>query len=73
MLKAYTYFRWKRHILWTKCNIAPMEKTLWHQWYTSSKFIATIEKPASYKRFFFEVVITMINCHYHFQLVKVQL
>ena len=30
-----------------------MEKRLWHQWYTSSKFIATIEKPSSYKRFFF--------------------
>ena len=30
-----------------------MEKTLWYQWYTSSQFIATIEKPSSYKSFFF--------------------
>ena len=53
MFKAYPYSRWKRHSWWTKCNIAPMEKTLWHQWNISSQFIAKIEKPWSYKIFFF--------------------
>ena len=51
----------KRHSLWPQLNKASMEKALWLQWNIPSWFIALMEKAWFSERFFFEVVIVMVN------------